>query len=548
MIPGRTALIVIAGVFAATIFVPCAGVVATASAQTIVVSSATPASGEQGSANLNVIVKGKGFKAGATAKFYKTGTTDPGGVTIKSTQYVSSTQVNAVIDIADLAALSRFDIQVANADGRTGKGTELFSVLQKKLPPPEDPLALSDGLNAFTVEINSQLRALSVADGAISETWAQLRTAPPRDVLLLDVDGDRATEAVLPGACQDTTTGKTYVWLTTYKQGIPGESYSGACSPNQSVEVKGAIRPELGTYLDRSTGAPVVVLRTQSDIVEFQLQDGSWLPLNPHVDISLYAVPAGATITARSLAVGDADGDGSPEVVTITNQVSSATPTTSGYSDATVLVFDAETLLLEGSLALADSGFDEFVANVNFGLLLADTDGDGTNEIWSPGSIMNATRTEAQKWVLSFKARTTPGSGYDTISIDKQWDYGWGPGLVGPKIAGGRWTASGRDSIVLFGVSPYSAAVEVWDFPAIGETAAVSTRTFAASSPPNRAFVIDGRLIIGGTLPAEKRLKSGFYLESWDASGTTPLRVGYYGNRDGSELSTFTAGLASRRQ
>ena len=57
--------------------------------------------------------QGQGFKNGAKAKFYKTGTTDPAGVNVKSTQYVSSTQLIANIDIADTAALAQFDIQVA---------------------------------------------------------------------------------------------------------------------------------------------------------------------------------------------------------------------------------------------------------------------------------------------------------------------------------------------------------------------------------------------------------------------------------------------------
>ena len=53
--------------------------------------------------NLNVIIKGKGFKNGAKAKFFKTGTTDPAGVNVKSTQFVSSTQLIALVDIADAA-------------------------------------------------------------------------------------------------------------------------------------------------------------------------------------------------------------------------------------------------------------------------------------------------------------------------------------------------------------------------------------------------------------------------------------------------------------
>jgi len=132
MTAGRRALIVVAVLFAAMFGVPWSGAVPEAAAQ-ISVTAADPPAGEQGTLNLSVIIKGRGFKNGAKAKFFKTGTADPAGVNVKSTQFVSSTQLIANIDIADAAALSLFDIQVANTDGRTGKGTELFSVVAKKL-------------------------------------------------------------------------------------------------------------------------------------------------------------------------------------------------------------------------------------------------------------------------------------------------------------------------------------------------------------------------------------------------------------------------------
>ena len=134
MIASRKALNMLAFVGVVLAF-PWAGGIGTAWAQTVSVTSANPSSGEQGTLNLNVTITGKGFKYGAKANFYKTGTTDPAGLNVKSTQYVSATQLVANIDIADTAALTSFDIQVVNADGRTGKGTELFSVVSKKAAP-----------------------------------------------------------------------------------------------------------------------------------------------------------------------------------------------------------------------------------------------------------------------------------------------------------------------------------------------------------------------------------------------------------------------------
>ena len=95
------------------------------------VTAADPQGAEQGTINLNIKVTGKGFKNGAKAKWFVTGTTDPGGVTVNSTTFVSSSELTANITIADSATIANFDIQILNADGRGGKGTELFSVTQK---------------------------------------------------------------------------------------------------------------------------------------------------------------------------------------------------------------------------------------------------------------------------------------------------------------------------------------------------------------------------------------------------------------------------------
>ena len=112
------------------------------------VAAANPATAEQGTINLNVKVNGKGFKNGAKAKWFITGTTDTGGVTVNSTTFVSSTEVTANITIADTAVVGNFDIQVLNSDGRGGKGTELFGVTPKgggnASCPPLQPAPTSD--------------------------------------------------------------------------------------------------------------------------------------------------------------------------------------------------------------------------------------------------------------------------------------------------------------------------------------------------------------------------------------------------------------------
>lgn len=95
------------------------------------VTAADPTSAAQGTINLNVKVTGKGFKNGAKAKWFITGTTDPGGVQVNSTAFVNSGELTANITVSDTAIIANFDIQVLNADGRGGKGTELFAVTAK---------------------------------------------------------------------------------------------------------------------------------------------------------------------------------------------------------------------------------------------------------------------------------------------------------------------------------------------------------------------------------------------------------------------------------
>lgn len=97
----------------------------------VTVSAADPSVGEQETMGLIVKVTGKNFSAGARADFFRSGTSDPAGITVRATRYVSATEVEATLDISAGAALSLFDIRVTNTNGRSGKGSDLFQVVQK---------------------------------------------------------------------------------------------------------------------------------------------------------------------------------------------------------------------------------------------------------------------------------------------------------------------------------------------------------------------------------------------------------------------------------
>jgi hypothetical protein len=94
----------------------------------VTVTTATPNNAPQGTNSLNVTVAGDGFERGAKATWFVSGTTNTGGVTVNSTTFVGSSQVVANITIAGNATLGGFDIAVTNANGRTGVGSDSFTV------------------------------------------------------------------------------------------------------------------------------------------------------------------------------------------------------------------------------------------------------------------------------------------------------------------------------------------------------------------------------------------------------------------------------------
>ena len=127
-----------------------ASIAAPRAAAQVKVISANPNNTTQGTVNLNVIVAGSGFRKGAKAQWFVSGTTNPGGVTVNSSTFDSSDQLTANITVAADAATGNFDIQVTNADGRTGKGTELFSVISSSSSPGDLSMTIVDSPTGFT--------------------------------------------------------------------------------------------------------------------------------------------------------------------------------------------------------------------------------------------------------------------------------------------------------------------------------------------------------------------------------------------------------------
>jgi hypothetical protein len=102
----------------------------------IKVTAATPASAVQGTISLDVVVSGAGFDNSAKVQYLVSGTTNPGGITVKKVVFRNSNELVTTIDVTDTADLASFDIQVTLSNGRKGKGTTLFSVKPRPGNPP----------------------------------------------------------------------------------------------------------------------------------------------------------------------------------------------------------------------------------------------------------------------------------------------------------------------------------------------------------------------------------------------------------------------------
>jgi hypothetical protein len=126
------------------------------------VTAATPSVAYQGTVSVDVVVSGSGFDKTAKVQYFVSGTTNPGGITVKKVAFNSSNQLVTTIDVADTANIANFDIVVMLDSGRKGKGTSLFAVQSKTSDPCARP-----GLDfpAFTYwKASGNTRQLYVAD------------------------------------------------------------------------------------------------------------------------------------------------------------------------------------------------------------------------------------------------------------------------------------------------------------------------------------------------------------------------------------------------
>ncbi len=263
-----------------------------AMAQSIQVTSAFPTAAPQATYGLNVSIKGNGFKRGAVAAFYVTKTTNPGGVKVNSTTYKSSTELIANIDVADGATLSKFDIQVMSG-GRTGKGTELFSVVEKGKTCYTSPLPA--GWTQIT----------TLNDSANPEFSGEFGRAIAVDRIVLN-----GTDAVVV-AVGSRISGTVEVFLLDPTTGYPwGDHVSLTLDPlSESLrlaqgDVNGDFLPDIVVGQEVLQSAYLFLAQAGGGTLSY----GSAISLTP---------PSGEDKAGfgTSVAIGDVDGDSAGEVI-----------------------------------------------------------------------------------------------------------------------------------------------------------------------------------------------------------------------------------------
>lgn len=280
----------------------------------IQVDSASPSAAPQGTINLDVVITGNGFKRGAVAQWFVTGTTNPGGVTVNSATFKSPTQITANITVASDAVISGFDIVVRNADGRTGKGTDRFAVTQKGTPVGCSTTGTPSGFSLVSVLNPVQ------PDGTASIKSLFLGNAMRVRPIDLNRDGvvDSLVVFVTSGAIKGGTEG-TYVFFLNPVTGQVQSTnpVTGAAWQNPLLLLTG-VRAVLASAGDvNGDGVPDFAMAIPPDLTAY-LFVGSVNPSTFNPSYAAYRIqpPAGAPANwGQFVAIGDLDGDGNDEVL-----------------------------------------------------------------------------------------------------------------------------------------------------------------------------------------------------------------------------------------
>jgi hypothetical protein len=349
------------------------------------VSSTNPNAAPQGTVNLSVTINGNGFKKGAVAKWFVTGTTNPGGVTVNSTAFNSSTQLTANITVAADATIAGFDVLVYSGT-RTGKGTDLFAVTQKGTPVGCTTTGTPSGFTLVTtlnpVQANGAglLTTLGIGNA--------IRVRP------LDLNGDNVVDTLVTFVASGSGGSRaTYIFFLDPATGMPqaNNPITGASWQNPIVPLTG-VRATVAAVGDVNGDAipDFVMARADNTVYLFV---GSVTPANapnpytPSYNAYPILPPTGAPANwGMAVAMGDLNGDGADEIAV------GATPGKKGANNAGVFIFR----FANGVVSLVQEFQNPTAASGGFGggaVAIGNVDGSTGNElvVGDPGANNNGT-------------------------------------------------------------------------------------------------------------------------------------------------------------
>jgi hypothetical protein len=280
----------------------------------IQVTSTNPAAAPQGTVNLNVTIKGSGFKKGATTAWYVTGTTNPGGVAVNSTTFNGSSSLTANITVASGAVTSGFDVVVTNTDGRTGKGTDAFTVTSAGTPIGCSTTGTPSGFSLVTVLNPVQPNGAALITTSI--LGEAIRVRP------LDLNRDGVVDTLVAFVTSGSNNGSipgTYVFFLDPATGQPQATnpVTGAAWQNPLQVLTGVQSRHAAAGDVNGDGIPDFALGSPADGVAYLFVGAvSGSPAyTPSYTAYKISPPAGAPSTwARAVALGDLNGDGKDEI------------------------------------------------------------------------------------------------------------------------------------------------------------------------------------------------------------------------------------------
>ena len=365
-----------------------------AAAQPVSVTSAEPSVGEQESVGLQVRVKGKGFATGAQAEFLLDDNST-GGISVTSTQFVSSTELVATVNIAAGASLSFFDIRVINLSGRTGRGSDLFQVVEKGRA---GGACVPSGVPAGVVE----LATLNPAAGLVSPTnmAIDMKVAP------VTVNGTNALMAAV-------SSGPRVEVYFLSASGVDGVDVD-VVNLHRTLVVSNTSRLVQSVAVGdvNGDGTPDVVAADFTVAALFLGQQTSGGPVTFSPPIYLAAAGEPAINVGRGLAIGNLDPlvAGDEIVVTQTGQKGGKTgtflPVAHVYSVNGTAVTKLRSIRPTVSPAMT---YDE-----GFGYAIAVADVYGTGDL----DLVSTSRKKGQVWIFpgpSFDAYDSNADAYEPV-------------------------------------------------------------------------------------------------------------------------------------